>query len=46
MSSCALAPSQSRRLLESGVGILKAAKLSGIGTGTAQKLKREMATAG
>ena len=40
------AVAEARRLLESGVGILKAAKLSGIGTGTAQKLKREMATAG
>jgi DNA invertase Pin-like site-specific DNA recombinase len=33
-----------KRMLQSGVGILKAAKLSGLGTSTVQRLKAELAS--
>lgn len=35
--------SKARQLLGDGVGVLKAARLTGLGTGTVQKLKAEMA---
>jgi len=34
---------QARRELANGTGVLKTAKLIGLGTGTVQRLKREMA---